>query len=169
MIKNLIQTYKVYIGLALALAILAGACYLTWLVTDSNWQSKYNQQQTEYADASAKASQAARDKEHEYAANLAKANAEGDKRVAASNAAAVSANASVIRLQQRINKILANTSTEDSTTGQQGKSPREALDMLANVLGKSIERNRQLAAFGDKAWDAAKQCEDSYYALQQAN
>lgn len=169
MIKSLIQTYKVYIGLALALAILAGACYLTWLVTDSNWQSKYNQQQTEYADASAKASRAARDKEHEYAANLAKANAEGDKRVAASNAAAVSANASVIRLQQRINKILADSSTEDSTTGQQGKSPREALDMLANVLGKSIERNRQLAAFGDKAWDAAKQCEDSYYALQQAN
>lgn len=165
MIKSLIQKYKVYIGLALALAVLAGACYLTWLITDSQWQSKYDNQQTKYADASAKASESARNKEHEYAANLAKANAEGDKRAAASSAAAASANASNIRLQQRINKILADTSPEVTGTGQQGKSSREALDMLANVLGKSIERNRQLAAFADKSWDAAKQCEDSYNAV----
>lgn len=169
MIKNLIQTYKVYIGLALALITLIGACYLTWLVTDSQWQSKYDKQQTEYADASAKAAQSARDKEHEYADKLAKANAEGAKRAAASAAAAASANASVVRLQQRINTILANANAENTAAGQQGKSPREALDMLADVLGKSIERNRQLAAFADNAWDAAKQCEDSYYAVQQSN
>lgn len=169
MIKSLIQTYKPYIITGVGLLILVGSCYLTWLVTDSQWQSKYDNQQTKYADASAKASESARNKEHEYAANLAKANAEGDKRAAASSAAAASANASNIRLQQRINKILADTSTEVTGTGQQGKSPREALDMLANVLGKSIERNRQLAAFADTSWDAAKQCEDSYNAVANSN
>lgn len=165
MIKSLIQKYKLYIGLVLALGILAGACYLTWLVTDSQWQSKYDSQQTAYADASAKAQQAARDKEQEYATNLKKVQGEADARVAESAADAASANAAVDRLYAKLNKILANTSTEVTGTRQQGKSPNETIVLLANVLQKSVERNRQLAAFADESWNAAATCEASYNAV----
>lgn len=165
MIKILIQKYKFYIGLILALAVIAGACYLTWLVTDSHWQSKYNTQQTEYADASAKAQQAAREKEQEYAASLKNIQREADTRIAKSVADAASANASVNRLYAKLNKILADTSTEVTGTRQQGKSASETVVLLANVLQKSIERNRQLAAFADESWDAAATCEASYNAV----
>ena len=165
MIKSLIAKYKFYIGLTLALAILAGACYLTWLVTDSQWQSKYDTQQTAYADASAKAQQAARDKEQEYAANLKKVQGEADARVAQSRADAASANAADDRLYAKLNKILADTSTEVTGTRQQGKSANETVILLANVLQKSVERNRQLAAFADDSWDAASTCEASYDAV----
>jgi len=165
MIKSLIQKYKLYIGLVLALGILAGACYLTWLVTDSQWQSKYDSQQTAYADASAKAQQAARDKEQEYATNLKKVQGEADARVAKSTADAASANAAVDRLYAKLNKILANTSTEVTGTRQQGKSANETVILLANVLQKSVERNRQLAAFADESWNAAATCEASYNAV----
>lgn len=165
MIKSLIQKYKLYIGLVLALGILAGACYLTWLITDSQWQSKYDSQQTAYADASAKAQQSARDKEQEYATNLKKIQGEANARVAESAADAASANAAVNRLYAKLNKILANTSAEVTGTRQQGKSANETVVLLANVLQKSVERNRQLAAFADESWNAAAMCEASYDAV----
>ena len=166
MILNLIKTYKVYIGLALALAVIAGACWLTWTVTDSRWQSKYDSLETQYADASAKAQNQARAKELEYDLNIAKANAEGAKREADANAAAADATASIERLHQRLNTLLANTSTETTGTGLKGRTPNETIVLLTNVFQKSVERNRQLAEFADKSWNAAKQCYDSYYATQ---
>lgn len=164
-VSGVVSKYATYIKLALVLALVAGASALSWYVTDAKWQSKYDKQQTAYADASAKAEQAAREKEKTYASNLAKANAAGEARAAESAIAAANANASIERLRKRINTLLADTRTSDTGTGQQGQSASEALDLLADVLGKSIERNRQLATFGDNAWDAAKQCEESYNAI----
>lgn len=163
---NLIKTYKVYIGLALALAVIAGACWLTWTVTDLRWQSKYDSLNTKYADASATAQAEARAKELEYDVNIARVNAEGAKREAEANAAAADANASVVRLHQRLNTLLANTSTETTGTGLKGRTPNETIVLLTNVFQKSVERNRQLAEFADKSWDAAKQCYDSYNATR---
>lgn len=159
---NLIKTYKVYIGLALALAVIAGACWLTWTVTDSRWQSKYDSLNTKYADASATAQAQARAKELEYDVNIARVNAEGAKREAEANAAAADASASVVRLHQRLNTLLANTNTETTGTGLKGRTPNETIVLLTNVFQKSVERNRQLAEFADKSWNAAKQCYDSY-------
>lgn len=159
---NLIKTYKVYIGLALALAVIAGACWLTWTVTDSRWQSKYESLNTKYADASAMAQAQARAKELEYDVNIARVNAEGAKREADANAAAADATASVERLHQRLNTLLANTSTETTGTGLKGRTSNETIVLLTNVFQKSVERNRQLAEFADKSWNASKQCYDSY-------
>lgn len=169
MTTSVTSSVTLFIKLVVASAIIAGACYFTWLVTDSKWQSKYDTQQTAYAEASAKAQQAARDQETKYANSLAKANAEGAARQAASELAAANATAATQRLLRRINGLLADTSTEDTGTGLKGKSAEQALNLLADVLRKSIERNRQLATFGDESWDAAKQCEDSYNAIQQSH
>lgn len=162
MILNQTKMYKVYIGLALVLAVIAGSCWLTWTVTDSRWQSKYDSLNTKYADASATAQAQARAKELEYDVNISKVNAEGAKREAEANAAAADATASIERLHQRLNTLLANTSTETTGTGLKGRTPNETIVLLTNVFQKSVERNRQLAEFADKSWNAAKQCYDSY-------
>lgn len=164
--ENVVISFTVFIKLAIASAIVAGACYLTWLVTDSKWQSKYDKQASEYSDASAKAQQSARDTEHEYQTKLDAANLEAStRRVETANAIA-GANAATKRLLTRLNKVLADTSTSDTGTGQRGRTPEQAINLLANVLEKSIERNGQLATFADQSWDASKQCYDSYNAVR---
>lgn len=166
MIKDLIKQYAVLLGSVLALALLAGACYLTYVVTDNHWSAKYSGLKQEYSDASAKATQEARVKEWEYQNNVDAIAQQGAKDLAQARSDADSANASIGRLQQRINRLLANTSSEDSGTTQRGKTAREALDLLANVLEKSLERNRQLAEYADQASSAGFTCEKAYDAIQ---
>lgn len=166
MIKDLIKQYAVLLGSVLALALLAGACYLTYVVTDNHWSAKYSGLEQKYSDASAKATQEARVKEWEYQNNVDAIAQQGAKDLAQARSDADSANASIGRLQQRINRLLADTSSEDSGTTQRGKTAREALDLLANVLEKSLERNRQLAEYADKASSAGLTCEKAYDAIQ---
>ena len=166
MIKDLIKQYAVLLGSVLALALLAGACYLTYVVTDNHWSAKYSGLKQEYSDASAKATQEARVKEWEYQNNVDAIAQQGAKDLAQARSDADSANASIGRLQQRINRLLADTSSEDSGTTQRGKTAREALDLLANVLEKSLERNRQLADYADKVSSAGSTCEKAYDAIQ---
>ena len=166
MIKDLIKQYAVLLGSVLALALLAGACYLTYVVTDNHWSAKYSGLKQEYSDASAKATQEARVKEWEYQNNVDAIAQQGAKDLAQARSDADSANASIGRLQQRINRLLADTSSEDSGTTQRGKTAREALDLLTNVLEKSLERNRQLADYADKASSAGFTCEKVYDSIQ---
>ena len=166
MIKDLIKQYAVLLGSVLALALLAGACYLTYVVTDNYWSAKYSGLEQKYSDASAKATQEARVKEWEYQNNVDAIAQQGAKDLAQARSDADSANASIGRLQQRINRLLAVTSSEDSGTTQRGKTAREALDLLANVLEKSLERNRQLAEYADKTSSAGFTCEKAYDAIQ---
>lgn len=166
MIKDLIKQYAVLLGSVLALALLAGACYLTYVVTDNHWSAKYSGLEQKYSDASAKATQEARVKEWEYQNNVDAIAQQGAKDLAQARSDADSANASIGRLQQRINRLLADTSSEDSGTTQRGKTAREALDLLANVLEKSLERNRQLADYADKASSAGLTCEKAYDSIQ---
>ncbi|QSJ03639.1 Rz-like spanin [Klebsiella phage vB_KpnP_P184] len=166
MIKDLIKQYAVLLGSVLALALLAGACYLTYVVTDNHWSAKYSGLEQKYSDASAKATQEARVKEWEYQNNVDAIAQQGAKDLAQARSDADSANASIGRLQQRINRLLADTSSEDSGTTQRGKTAREALDLLANVLEKSLERNRQLAEYADQASSAGLTCEKAYDAVQ---
>lgn len=166
MIKDLIKQYAVLLGSVLALALLAGACYLTFVVTDNHWSAKYSGLKQEYSDASAKATQEARVKEWEYQNNVDAIAQQGAKDLTQARSDADIANASIGRLQQRINRLLADTSSEDSGTTQRGKTAREALDLLANVLEKSLERNRQLAEYADQASSAGFTCEKAYDAIQ---
>lgn len=166
MIKDLIKQYAVLLGSVLALALLAGACYLTYVVTDNHWSAKYSGLEQKYSDASAKATQEARVKEWEYQNNVDAIAQQGAKDLAQARSDADSANASIGRLQQRINRLLADTSSEDSGTTQRGKTAREAIDLLANVLEKSLERNRQLADYADQASSAGFTCEKAYDSIQ---
>lgn len=79
MIKDLIKQYAVLLGSVLALALLAGACYLTYVVTDNHWSAKYSGLEQKYSDASAKATQEARVKEWEYQTMLMQSHSKGLK------------------------------------------------------------------------------------------
>lgn len=166
MIKDLIKQYAVLLGSVLALAIIAGACYITFEITDSHWSAKYSGLEKQYSEASAKATQEARAKEWEYQNNVDAIAQQGAKDLAQARSDADSVTASISRLQQRINGLLADTSSEDSGTARRGKTAREALDLLANVLEKSLERNRQLADYADKASSAGYTCEKAYDSIQ---
>ena len=166
MIKDLIKQYAVLLGSVLALALLAGACYLTYVVTDNHWSAKYSGLEQKYSDASAKATEEARVKEWEYQNNVDAIAQQGAKDLAQARSDADTANASIGRLQQRINRLLADTSSEDSGTTQRGKTAREALDLLANVLEKSIERNQQLAEYADAARESGLTCQRQYDSLR---
>ena len=157
---------RLYLWVVLALVILAGASWLTYTITDAHWETKYNKLKSSYDTASAKAQAEARDTEQRYQNDIETIRTEGADRIAKAKADANRANASIAGLQQRINGLLASTSTEDSGTTRRGKTAGEALNLLADVLGKSIERNRQLASFADSAYSAGLTCEKSYDAIQ---
>ena len=165
MIKGLIKQYAVLLGSVLALALLAGACYLTYVVTDNHWSAKYSGLEQKYSDASAKATQEARVKEWEYQNNVDAIAQQGAKDLAQARSDADSANASIGRLQQRINRLLADTSSEDSGTTQRGKTAREALDLLANLLEKHSAELVEIGEFADLAHAAGTTCERAYDTL----
>ncbi len=143
MIKDLIKQYAVLLGSVLALALLAGACYLTYVVTDNHWSAKYSGLKQEYSDASAKATQEARIKEWEYQNNVDAIAQQGAKDLAQARSDADSANASIGRLQQRINRLLADTSSEDSGTTQKRqdsqRSPRSACQRARKNLSNETD------------------------------
>lgn len=159
-----IQKYKLYIGLVLALGILAGACYLTWLVTDSQWQSKYDSQQTAYADASAKAQQAARDKEQEYATNLKRFRGKLTPELL-----------SLLLMLLLLTPLLTGC-TQDSTRYLPTPAPKlPALDSKARAptkpsfclptFSKICRTKSTVGNFADESWNAAATCEASYDAV----
>ncbi|NEK84054.1 MAG: DUF2514 family protein [Pantoea ananatis] len=84
--------------------------------------------------------------------------------MAAVNADAVAATASVRRLQQQLDKIGRIT---DDYSGAVGISPPTGSTsrVLAYVLGESVERNRILAGYADKAAAAGRLCERQYDSL----
>lgn len=166
LLKTTLIKYVYYIAGAIALAILYGACYLTYVVTDSRWQSEYETLKGTYASASAKATQEARAKEQQYEKDKQTLLLENQKQLEQAKADADSANAAIDRMRQRINKLLADTSSTDTGTSTRGKTANEALVLLTNVLEKSVERNRQLASFADTAYNSGSLCEKSYDALQ---
>ena len=81
--------------------------------------------------------------------------------VAARNDASARATAE-LRLRQRIGQILADARSRDPALADGGPTTGAALDMLAYVLGRAIDRAGQLAQYADDARIAGLTCERSY-------
>lgn len=163
---EVLKQYKAVIAGTVSVLVLILACWLTYHIIDTGWQAKWDKQQLEYKSASLKATIEARNTEQRYQNDIENIRAEGAKQVAKANADTTRASAAVDRVQQRINELLANTATEVTGTSQRGKTASSSLNLLADVLRKSIERNRQLAAFADASHNAGLVCEKSYDAVR---
>ncbi|MBD9985688.1 DUF2514 domain-containing protein [Citrobacter portucalensis] len=68
------------------------------------------------------------------------------------------------RLQQQLVAIREQLRQYNSTVGA-GASAADTGVLLADVLSKSLERNRQLAEYADRASEAGRVCEKQYDSL----
>ena len=127
----------------------------------------YGEQQYAAGYAKAIAEQKAADEQEEQRRNaeLQKIQADAQQRIDAARNDAINAAAKSGRLQQQlanIRKQLVGYSTAESI----GNPAAETGVLLADVLAKSIERNRQLADYADRAREAGLACETQYNSLR---
>lgn len=121
-----------------------------------------------YAEGKAQAieEQKAADEQEEQRRNaeLQKIQADAQQRIDAARNDAINAAAKSGRLQQQlanIRKQLVGYSTAESI----GNPAADTGVLLSDVLSKSVERNRQLADYADKAREAGLTCQKQYESL----
>lgn len=127
----------------------------------------YGDQRYAEGKAQAVADQKAADKKEEQRRNaeLQKIQADAQQRIDAARNDAVNAAAKSGRLQQQlanIRKQLVGYSATESI----GNPAAETGVLLGDVLSKSVERNRQLADYADRAREAGLACEAQYNSLR---
>ena len=122
-----------------------------------------------YAEGKAQAisEQKAADKQEEQRRNaeLQKIQADAQQRVDAARNDAVNAAAKSGRLQQQLANIRKQL-VRYSATESIGNPAAETGVLLSDVLSKSVERNRQLADYADRAREAGLMCEAQYNSLR---
>ncbi|EIH4118692.1 DUF2514 domain-containing protein [Escherichia coli] len=147
----------------LAIIIIVAICAL-WVVNkvSSYGERRYNDG---YATAVAEQKAANEKEEQRRNAELQKIQADAQQRVDAARNDAVNAAAKSGRLQQQlanIRKQLVGYSAAESI----GNPAAETGVLLGDVLSKSVERNRQLADYADRAREAGLMCEAQYNSLR---
>lgn len=147
--------------LAIIIIVAAGALWIRGEVIE------YGDQRYAAGYAKAIADQKAADKKEEQRRNaeLQKIQADAQQRIDAARNDAVNAAAKSGRLQQQLTSIrrqLIGYSTAESI----GNPAAETGVLLGDVLSKSVERNRQLADYADRAREAGLACEAQYNSLR---
>lgn len=152
---------KYWRPLAIIIIVAAGALWIRGEVIE------YGDQRYATGYAKAVAEQKAADKKEEQRRNaeLQKIQADAQQRIDAARNDAVNAAAKSGRLQQQlanIRKQLVGYSTAESI----GNPAAETGVLLSDVLAASVERNRQLADYADRAREAGLMCEAQYNSLR---
>ena len=152
---------KYWRPLAIIIIVAVGALLV------ANKVSSYGDQRYAEGKAQAIAEQKAADEQEEQRRNaeLQKIQADAQQRIDAARNDAVNAAAKSGRLQQQlanIRKQLVGYSTAESI----GNPAAETGVLLAQLLSESVERNRQLADYADRAREAGLACEAQYNSLR---
>lgn len=155
---------KYWRPLAIIIIVAAGALW------SANKVSSYGKQKYAAGYAKAVAEQKVADEKEEQRRNaeLQKIQADAQQRIDAARNDAVNAAAKSGRLQQQlanIRKQLVGYSTAESI----GNPAADTGVLLAQLLSESVERNRQLADYADRAREAGLTCEAQYNSLRAAN
>lgn len=152
---------KYWRPLAIIIIVAAGALWIRGEAIE------YGDQRYAEGKAQAIAEQKAADKQEEQRRNaeLQKIQADAQQRIDAARNDAVNAAAKSGRLQQQlanIRKQLVGYSTAESISNPAADTGV----LLSDVLAASIERNRQLADYADRAREAGLACEAQYNSLR---
>lgn len=152
---------KYWRPLAIIIIVAAGALWIRGEVIE------YGNQRYAAGYAKAIADQKAADEQEEQRRNaeLQKIQADAQQRIDAARNDAVNAAAKSGRLQQQlanIRKQLVGYSTSESI----GNPAADTGVLLAQLLSESVERNRQLADYADRAREAGLACEAQYNSLR---
>ncbi|MGE2102999.1 DUF2514 domain-containing protein [Citrobacter koseri] len=124
---------------------------------DRQYDAGYAQAQK---DRKAEDDKARRADEQEKATN----EREAQQRIDQARNDALDAAARAGRLQQQLVAIREQLRQYNATVGA-GASAADTGVLLADVLSKSLERNRQLAEYADRAAEAGRVCEKQYDSL----
>lgn len=158
MIWELVKAYWKQLLIVLMLAALVIGGVVAWNVHGSRqYDAGYAQAQEDQKEADDKA-RSQRDQEkatNEREAQRAIDQARNDALDAAARAG---------RLQQQLVAIREQLRQYNATVGA-GASAADTGVLLADVLSKSLERNRQLAEYADRAAEAGRVCEKQYDSL----
>lgn len=123
-------------------------------------QQEWDAERVTIAQALVDNANAQRAKEYADQQQMNKVQTDATQRLEALRTDADSANAAANRLREQVGKLLAaNPMCAPATTGTSRQTASNPGNLLAVVLDKSIQRNRELAAFADAAITAAQACE----------
>lgn len=158
MILALIKAYWKQLLIVAMLAALVVCGMVSWNVHGSRqYDAGYAQAQADQKEADAKLRSL---KEQEKATN----EREAQQRIDQARNDALDAAARAGRLQQQLVAIREQLRQYNATVGA-GTSAADTGVLLADVLSKSLERNRQLAEYADRAAEAGRVCEKQYDSL----
>ncbi|EAY3776879.1 DUF2514 domain-containing protein [Salmonella enterica] len=158
MIWELVKAYWKQLLIVLMLAALVIGGVVAWNVHGSRqYDAGYAHAQAEQKEADAKLRSL---KEQEKATNERESQRALDK----ARNDALDAAARAGRLQQQLVAIREQLRQYNATVGA-GSSAADTGVLLADVLSKSLERNRQLAEYADRAAEAGRVCEKQYDSL----
>lgn len=123
-------------------------------------QQDWDKETARVAKALTKNAEAQRAKEYADQQQMNKVQTDATQRLEALRTDADSANAAADRLREQVRRLNAtNPVCAPAATGTSRKTASNPGNLLAVVLDKSIQRNRELAAFADAAITAAQACE----------
>lgn len=142
------------------LAVAAGLVLLGDWYGSKRVQQAWDKENTRVANALVVQALAIRDKEQSLQDAMNEVQADATKQVEQLRADAAGADAAADRLRQRVNTLLATSKAASTCTS--GNATTNPGDLLAVVLDKSIQRNRQLAEYADALRVAATSCVASY-------
>ena len=158
MIWAFIKAYWKQLLIMLMLAALVIGGVVSWNVHgDRQYDAGYAQAK---ADRKAEDDKARQHHEEEKATN----EREAQQRIDQARNDALDAAARAGRLQQQLVAIREQLRQYNSTVGA-GASAADTGVLLTNVLSKSLERNRQLAEYADRAAESGRVCEQQYDTL----
>lgn len=158
MIWTFVKAYWKQLLIVLMLAVLAAGCRIAWVNHgETQYAAGYAQAQ---ADRKAEDDKARQQDEQEKETN----EREAQQRIDKARNDALDAAARTGRLQQQLVAIREQLRQYNATVGA-GTSAADTGVLLADVLSKSLERNRQLAEYADRAAEAGRVCEKQYDSL----
>lgn len=158
MILAFFKAYWKQLLIVSMLAVLAAGCRIAWVNHgETQYAAGYAQAQADQKQADAKLRSL---KEQEKATN----EREAQQRIDQARNDALDAAARAGRLQQQLVAIREQLRQYNAIVGA-GASAADTGVLLADVLSKSLERNRQLAEYADRAAEAGRVCEKQYDSL----
>ncbi|MCA8480509.1 DUF2514 domain-containing protein [Burkholderia multivorans] len=148
---------RLWLAFIVSLAITAGGCYFKGHADGARATTVAAQKDRAKAVAAARA-----EEQRRTAAQTEIANDANQQRIAAL-ADAFAARAAAGSLQQRVDQLVAAARHPATSAGSPAAG--DALDLLADVLGRADQRAGELAEYADRARIAGQQCERDYDAL----
>lgn len=142
------------------LAVTAGLVLLGDWYGSKRVQQAWDKENTRVANALVVQALAIRDKEQSLQDAMNEVQADATKQVEQLRGDAAGADAAADRLRQRVSALLAASKTASACTSSNATT--NPGDLLAVVLDKSIQRNRQLAEYADALRIAVTSCRASY-------